>query len=261
MKEELEEKLPTQKEVRQQLKKDNRESVGVFLTIIAIAILISLGLMTWKGIIETAPPRTVLTIENTSETDSVLTYLTLGDNEQFITDVNGIFGITDTGLQGSFYLKKDSVYTYEYSGKGLSGNISFGTPPLNCPTKSFPTGNNLYEVTINNFGSVTDAQETIDISNVAGCNALGSFNMTNGGSWIANGDTITSFYNNPIYMNVGLYGVFPFKCDVCVASASPPVCSDTLKSSPPQVSHICNISRDAHKSGGVISLKFKGYTK
>lgn len=162
--------------------------------------------------------RTTLEIENASIEDSVLTYLTLGADTNFITNVNGIFGISDSGLQGSFWMHKDSVYVYDYSGKGLSGNFSFNTPPLNCPTTAFPTGNNLFEVTLNNAGTVSKAQETVDISCVAGINALGKYELTGGGDWIAGGNSVNSFANAEIYQNVDSVGVFPFGCDDCTKS-------------------------------------------
>jgi hypothetical protein len=206
-------------------------------------------------------PRTTLYIANTSGEDSVLTYLTLGADTSFITDVNGIFGISASGLQGSFYLLKDTVYVYNYQGKGLSGNISFGTPPLNCPDSAWITGNNLFEVTINNAGTVSDAQETIDISNVAGSNAFGSYTLSGGGEWIANSAHINILYfkNDSMYQNVGNIGVFPFKCDDCTLSANPPVCNDILPASKPQTEKICNVSRNAKYSGGSVKIEFLGW--
>ena len=205
--------------------------------------------------------RTTLEILNTSEHDSVLTYLTIGSDTNFVTDVNGIFGINDSGLQGSFWLVKDSLYTYEFNNKGLSGNFSFDTVPLNCPAGTFKTGTNLFEVTINNYGTVSKAQETIDISNVAGVNAMCRYSMVGGGTWIAGGDSVSSFGNSSIYNNVDSVGVFPFGCDNCTSSVKPPKCIDTLKISKPQPRHICNVSRNSKESGGTIRLSFMGFTQ
>lgn len=204
---------------------------------------------------------TVLIIHNSSSQDSVLTYLTLGADTNFITNVKGIFGIADSGLQGSFYMRKDSTYTYKYDKKGLSGNICFGTTPINCPDSIWKTGVNLFEFTINNEGTITDAQETIDISNVAGENALGKFLMKGGNSWIADGTPVDSFYNNKLYSNLGQIGVYPFKCDACTGSVNPPVCTDTLKAEQPQVKPTCNVSRKAVNPSGNVTINFMGWSK
>ena len=205
--------------------------------------------------------RTIIEITNESCQDSVLTYLTLGADTNFITNVNGVFGIKDSGLQGSFWMHKDSVYTYEYDSKGISGNITFDTVPLNCPAGTFTTGTNLFELTINNDGTVKDAQESIDISNVSGCNSLGKFSMSGGGSWVSGGNDITSFYNSKLYDNYNKSGVFPFKCTQCTSVSGYQPCLDSLKSPKPQPHHICNVSRDAKLSGGKVRLTFLGFTE
>jgi hypothetical protein len=201
-----------------------------------------------------------LKISNQSGKDSVLTYLTLGSDANFITDVHGIFGIKDTGLQGSFYLLKDSVYTYTYAAKGISGNISFGSPPINCKTDQWPNGVNLFEVTLNNAGTVSKAQETFDISNVAGANAIAEISGADGGAWIVNGDTVKTIQNKEIYHNKGNYGVFPVGCDICTASKSPPKCKNPLEKAKPQSEHICNVSRNAKEAGGTVEIIFKGWS-
>jgi len=204
--------------------------------------------------------RTTLTVLN-QYSDSVLTYLTLGADTNYVTDVNGIFGIKDSGLQGSFYMKKDSMYTYVFNGKGISGNISFGTAPLNCPDGTWKTGVNLYEFTLNVDTLIADNQETFDISNVAGVNAIGNIYTIGGGAWIAGGTTVSVISNSYIYDNSGNYGVFPFGCDVCTASQNPPKCADTLKIATPQTKPICNVSRNAKASGGSVNITFVSWAK
>ena len=114
----------------------------------------------------------VLVINETK--DTVCAYLTLGSDTNYITDVNGIFGITLSGLQGFFFLAPNDTVSYKSPvGKGFSGNITFGTPPINCPdTLDFPYGINIFECSLNNgFASVPNAQETIDISFFSGVNS------------------------------------------------------------------------------------------
>ena len=236
-------------------------TTNYFMHAIAAAA-IALGLLYVAGTFDSRETEsTTLYMINNSDEDSVLVYLTLGADTNFITDVKGIFGIEDEGLQGSFWLHKDSVYTYTYKGKGLSGNFSFGTPPLNCFTDEWKTGVNLFEVTINNAGTVSKAQETVDISNVAGVNAIVTYKLSGGGDWLANGEKVDSFYNESLYKNYGLKGVFPFKCDDCTKSSAPPKCLDSKKTAKPQKNHTCNVSRNAYYAGGSVTITFKGYTK
>lgn len=202
--------------------------------------------------------RTTLEIVNNSDYDSVLVWLTLGADTNYITDVNGIFGINQRGLKGSFWLKKDSVYTYKYSDKPISGNICFDTIPLNCPSGSYTRGTNLFEFTLNNYGIVKDGQETIDISNVAGVNTLGEFKMTGGGKWYAGNDNVDSFSNSYMYRNVGRYGVFPYMCDDCTESSNPPNCNSKYPKSKPQNNSICVVSRSSKQAGGTVLIRYLG---
>ena len=84
-------------------------------------------------------------------TDSVVVYLTLGADTNYVTNVNGIYGITTTGLQGFFILAPHDTVSYTSQPKGFSGNLSFNTPPLNCSTKQIPTGINIFEFALNFF--------------------------------------------------------------------------------------------------------------
>jgi hypothetical protein len=232
-----------------------------FLILVILSILLSFTLsLTTFNTDKQEIFRTTLEITNESSKDSVLTYLTLGADTNFVTDVNGIFGSSGSGLMGYFWMVKDSVYTYDYTDKGISGNISFGTSPLNCLSANFPTGVNLFEFTLNNEGINDKAQETIDISNVAGVNALGKFNVTDT-NWIANGKKVTGFYNDTLYGNLGLVGVYPFKCDTCTGSKKPPTCLNSTKTATPQLYPTCNVSRSAKLSGGIVRITFLGFTK
>jgi len=240
--------------------KRNIFKVKLFLTITFLVIsyffLVNYALDITK---DYSLERTELTLKNSSKTDSVLTYLTIGDDNNFITDVYGVFGIKQHGLQGYFYAKKDSLYTYKFDKKGISGNISFGTPPLNCPTEKWKNGVNLYEITLNNFGTVSKAQETSDISCVGGVNALGKIKFSDP-NWIAGGKRVDSASNLAINNNFSRVGVYPYLCSGCISISNPPNCTKKLNPSTPQKNHICNMSRNASKSGGTVSIEFLGYT-
>jgi hypothetical protein len=201
----------------------------------------------------------VLVINETK--DTVCAYLTLGSDTNYVTNVNGIFGITLSGLQGFFFLAPNDTVSYKSPvGKGFSGNITFGTPPINCPdTLEFPYGINIFECSLNNgFASVPNAQETIDISCVSGVNSKIACSVSDS-NWNA-GDTVgvMAFENSYIYDNVGRIGVYPFGCDTCTGSKAPPVCVPARKYSQPQSKSICNVQRDATKKGGKVIVKYKG---
>lgn len=198
--------------------------------------------------------------------DTIITFLTLGSDTNYVTNVKGIFGILDSGLQGSFLLLPfDTVSFTSPNGKGFGGNISFGTPPMNCPpSTSFPEGINIFEFSLNNnFPSIQDAQETIDISCVSGVNSKIKCKIDSLGGWNAgNGiDSFPYFENTFLYDNVGRIGVYPVGCDSCSKSYEPPICDNPLKPSQPQSANICNIQRDASKNGGKVYVIFRGYLK
>ena len=86
-------------------------------------------------------------------------------------------------LQGWFLLANGATKAYvPPPGQGISGNFAFGSPPLNCPTDEFRNGINLAEFILNNSFQGFGAQETIDVSCVAGANALIAFAMSGGAS-------------------------------------------------------------------------------
>ncbi|MEI6079473.1 MAG: hypothetical protein WCQ53_02385 [bacterium] len=206
--------------------------------------------------------QTSLKVKNSS-TSAVDVWLTLGQVDGFVTDVNGIFGITTSGLQGKFTLQVGSELTYTPT-KGISGNLSFGTPPINCPTSTFTNGVNIFEFCLNNKAQAGTPQETIDISAVAGVNSNLKCTLSGGGAWNAGSahTGITTFENAALNSNTGLIGVFPSGADNCTSSDAPPVCvAPDLPHQPyetPQSEPICNIQRDATSAGGTVQIEFIG---
>jgi hypothetical protein len=217
--------------------------------------------------------QTALQLSN--DTDKpVEVFLTLGKTAGCVTNIADIPFVTNTisnnSLQGSFTLQAkgsegDSINYTPPAGMGINGNFAFGTPPLNCPTGAFPNGINLAEFILNNGFQGAGAQETIDISAVAGVNAFIRFSLTGGGTWNAGATqpTVTEFENKAIGDNVGQVGVYPYGCDNCTASANPPVCATPPTNAPnplvPQKEPICNVQRDASSSGGTVAVTFKGF--
>jgi hypothetical protein len=204
--------------------------------------------------------QTILKVTNSSSS-AVTVWLTLGNVDGFVTDVNGIFGITDSGLQGSFTLNAGQELEYTPD-KGISGNLSFGTAPINCPTTEFANGVNIFEFCLNNDAQAGSPQETIDISAVAGVHSLLKATLSGGGAWNAGTahEGITTFENAVLYSNTGLVGVFPYGCDNCTSSDAPPSCPGHPAYETPQSEPICNVQRDAVNHGGTVAVEFTGFT-
>lgn len=233
-------------------------------------VLIIIGLVTYfgfekfekKSCCETSGVNgnTEVCVVNSTK-DTVIVYLTLGSDTNYVTNVNGVFGITEIGLQGYFILSPNDTISYKSPcNKGFNGNLSFGTAPNNCPdTTLYPNGMNIFEFALNNnFNGIPNAQETIDISCVSGVNCKIGCNFSQN-NWNA-GDTVgfTSIENSYLYDNVGRIGVFPFGCDSCTVIKNPPVCPNHKKFSQPQSKNICNVQRNATLKGGKLYVIYGG---
>jgi hypothetical protein len=154
-------------------------------------------------------------------------------------------------------LQPNETRKYRSPKFAISGNLAFGTPPLNCATKQYPKGINLFEFCLNNdFGKYS--QETIDISCVSGVNACIAVNVSDNNWW---SDTITTaFSNDTLYANTNRIGVFPYGCDVCTGSSKPPVCPGHLPYEKGSKDARCQVQRPAVDKGGVVNVFFKGFT-
>ena len=194
--------------------------------------------------------------------DDVKVWITLGTTPGCLVNVSKIPFITDstTSLSGYFTLKAhDSTVAYAPLDQGINGNVSFYTPPLNCPNDIFPNGVNLFEFIINNSFQTVYAQETIDISCVSGVNSKIEASLSGGSKWSASAQhpDVKHIYNGGIDGNKGLVGVYPYGCDTCTGAKSPPSCITV--SSDKQSSNICNVQRFAKDAGGgIIRIIYKG---
>jgi len=232
----------------------------LLITIFALG-LITLGiiLLFCNGKVKPVAPstNTEFQIVNTTQ-DSVYVYLTLSgypaaDSTKFVQDVNGIFGCTQTGLNGMFWLYANDTVSYT-SVKGFSGNISFGVAPMNCPTEAWPTGMNLFEFNLN------EPQESIDISCMAGVNCILICDLIGGPAWPA-----SNLFPNPRVLkndtmgaNTDRVGVYPYGCTNCTNTQGKQSCQ--TPSETPNTSPICNPTRAAGERGGLVRVKFDGYT-
>jgi hypothetical protein len=212
--------------------------------------------------------QTTLKITNRSGAD-VKVYLTLGAVAGCVQDVSAIPLVTNpvNRLQGWFSLSNGATQAYTPpQPQGISGNFAFGSPPLNCPTAEYRNGINLAEFMLNNSFQGPGAQETIDISCVAGANARIRFEMTGAGTWNAGPSQprVADFANKPLGQNTGLVGVYPCGCDNCTSRNNPPQPSCPKSPAPPayeecQAEPICNVQRDAAGSGGSVEVIFDGF--
>lgn len=211
--------------------------------------------------------KTTLILSNETE-DSVQVWITLGlGDNHYIQNLMGVFGIKEKVSQASIWLAPKQSISYTSKTRGISGNISFGTPPINCADSLYPNGINLFEFSLNNYLRPSDStqQETIDISCVSGVNSIIKCeligieeNKWNAGVTEPN---VKSFKNDSLYLNTGLVGVFPYGCDDCDSIANPPFCEGHKPYAVPQSQKICNVQRNARKSGGAVKVIFMGCAK
>ena len=246
-------------ETNTQNKNAHSMKAGGAIIIAVILVVIGIWFITKKKDVPVIIPTdiTKLTLVNSSK-DSVLAFLILSgyptpDSAIYVQNVNGIFGCTQTGLVGSFYIgAKDSV-SYS-STKWFSGNIGFGTAPMNCTTTAWPTGANPFEFNINN------GQESIDISAMGGVNCLLSVDLIGGPDWQATPTypNVRYFYNDSMWKNSGLIGVYPYGCTNCTNAEGKQSCQTPNET--PNTIPLCTPTRSANVHGGEIRVKFLGYT-
>lgn len=211
---------------------------------------------------------TRITLTNKTDED-VLVFLTLGSTPGCLADISKVpwvQTVINSG-QGSFILpKKKAVKAFAPEKMGFNGNFSFKSTPQNCPLPLFPNGVNLFEFIINNAFQGDKAQETVNISCVAGVNArIGAMFAQimddlktlpwNAGPLHPN---IGFIENGPIGTNTGRVGVFPVGCDDCTASVSPPSCPNPPTYETPQSEAICTVQRNAAGSGGLVIVEYHG---
>lgn len=206
---------------------------------------------------------TFLKIYNRSDS-AVKVFITLGTTPGCMDSVINIPFVTDTvpgqrGLQGYFVLQpKDSTIAYAPDTMGFNGVISFNYAPDNCPSPNYPNGINQFEFILNNSFQGRNAQETIDISCVHGANCVIRTDVEGMHTWNA-GPTIPevqSFANSLDKNRTGIAGVYPYGCDTCTGSKTPPSCIKLPQ--PAQKASICNVQRNALLSGGIVKVMYFG---
>jgi hypothetical protein len=201
---------------------------------------------------------TKFTLWNSTK-DSVKVFITLNgytdsiDIKEHVQSVDGIFGCTQSGLVGSFYIGANDTMSY-VSHKWLAGNMTFNAQPVNCRSVDLPNGINLFEYNLNNN------QESIDISAVTGVNCIIDVKLNGGPNWMATPafPDVRHFMNDTMWHNTNKLGVFPYGCTNCINDQGKQACQTPSEKG--DSTHICNPTRAAGVHGGEVFVTFLGYT-
>jgi hypothetical protein len=231
-----------------------KKYIFLFLVIISVFSLISYVAKKEKNIDNTTS-NTGFEIVNTTK-DSVIMYLTINapTDSTWVQNVDGIFGINSSQLQGSVWVQPNDTLKYTPT-LSFSGNVSFGTPPQNCPTKQFVNGVNLFEWSVN---IPKGSNEGLDLSCMAGVNCIMKIDLIGGADWIANGKSVRVIKNKKMWHNTGIYGVFPYGCTNCTNTEGKQSCQKPNEK--PNTEKICTPTRNTNEKGGKIRISFLGYT-
>ena len=216
------------------------------ILLLLFAVLIYCAFYILKPIQKPQEANTGFEVTNTTK-DSVLMYLTINypKDSSYVQSVNEIFGIKSTELQGSVWIKPKDTLRYTPKLK-FSGNISFGSPPINCPSDDWINGVNIVEWSVN---VPKGSNECLDISCVSGVNSIIKIDLLSGANWLANGKIIKTTQNNKMWNNTGIYGVFPYGCTNCINTDGKQPCQTPSEATNKQ--KICTLTRDKDKKGGV----------
>jgi hypothetical protein len=200
---------------------------------------------------------TSIEVKNTSSEDSILVYLTL----QAPNSVVGLFGIKPKDTVGScskgtFYAKQNTSYFLKVTKPVLGAVLSFNGNNLPCQTSQplgYKTGINIFEFSINT------PYEVFDISCEDGVNSILKATVSSKGWQTGEGDYVKPFRTAtnkfPLEKNIGIRGVFPYRCTDCVdlGSAVPQNCFNLKDTCNGQ--RICQVAR-TNKNGGCITILY-----
>ncbi len=233
--------------------------VKIILFIVITAFIINYFNKNLKPAKTDQAPRTLLKIYNGS-CDTVFGYITLGATPGCLQNVVAIPFINDSitgqrGLQGYFkLLPNDSTIAWAPDSLGYNGVISFNYPPNNCPAPTYTNGINQFEFIVNNAYQGTNAQESINISCVHGVNCVIRVNAVTTNPFNAGPtfNNVQSFANTLDRSQTNIAGVYPYGCDTCTGSKSPPNCIPLPQ--PKCTNSTCQVQRNAAQNGGIIKI-------
>lgn len=221
---------------------------------------------------QSSPSYTDVIIKNSSNIDSVQVFVTLQSTESIV----GKFGMDSTNFnpnsknpngtpvscKGVFWAKKGIEYHLGDTTVLYGAVISFGADNYACDaaiSHGWQYGVNIFEFTIN---TPSNGNESTDLSCLDGLNSFLKLTVSDTLNWIAGGKTFKNPAETrfPLSANCGIVGVYPYHCDVCIDTLTPPhpVCFPFEGCSKNPVNN-CQLDR-ATVRGGNITCEFLGFT-
>jgi len=222
------------------------------------------------------PNYTDVIIKNSSNLDSVQVFITLQSQESIV----GKFGMDSTNFnpnsmnpdgslvkcKGVFWAKKDVEYHLGDTLALYGAVVSFGADNYGCEAAIYYGwiyGINIFEFTVN---TPSTGNESTDLSCLDGLNSFLKLTVSDTTNWIAGGNVFVGSTENkfPLLANCGIVGVYPYHCDVCIDTLTPPhpVCFPWVNpdsSCTDNPVNNCQLDR-ATVRGGNIMCEFLGFT-
>ena len=220
----------------------------------------------------TSTTATDVVIKNSSELDSIQVFVTLQSQESIV----GKFGMDSTNFnpnsknpdgtpvkcKGIFWAKKGIEYHLGDTSTVYGAVVSFGADNYGCEAaiqNGWQYGINIFEFTIN---TPSNGNESTDLSCLDGLNSFLKLTVSDTLNWIAGGNVFKNPTQNtwPLENNCGIIGVYPYHCDVCIDTLTPPhpVCFPFKECSKNSVNN-CQLDR-ATVRGGKVTCEFLGFT-
>ena len=248
-----------------------KKLIFTLFTLISLSVLFSCQNTTPK-----CPPTTSqytdVIIKNSSKLDSVQVFVTLQSTESIV----GKFGMDSTNFnpnsknpdgspvtcKGVFWAYKGIEYHLGDTATLYGAVVSFGADNYACDaaiSHGWDYGINIFEFTVN---TPSTGNESTDLSCLDGLNVYMMLTVSDTVNWIAGGKTFKNpaMVNYPLSANCNIPGVYPYHCDVCIDTLSPPkpVCFPFEGCSSNPVNN-CQLDR-ATVRGGNIKCEFLGFT-
>ena len=215
---------------------------------------------------------TDVVIINKSKHDSIQVFVTLQSTETIV----GKFGMDSSNFnpnsllpngkpvpyKGVFWAYKNIEYHLGDSAALYGAVVSFGADNYGCQaaiSHGWDYGVNIFEFTVN---TPTNANESTDLSCLDGLNSIMRLTVSDTVNWIAGGKVFKGEAVNkyPLADNCNIPGIYPYHCDVCIDSLTPPepACFPLTNCSKNSVNN-CQLDR-ASVRGGKITCEFYGFT-
>jgi hypothetical protein len=248
---------------------------NLILSFLTASLLVACQTTNKKSCCSTSSATDVI-IKNSSELDSVQVFVTLQSQETIV----GKFGMDSTNFnpnaknpdgtpvkcKGVFWAKKGIEYHLGDTATLYGAVVSFGADNYGCEAaieNGWESGINIFEFTVN---TSSKGNESTDLSCLDGLNSYLKLTVSDTLNWISGGEVFKNPAKNkfPLQDNCGIPGVYPYHCDVCIDTLTPPhpVCfiwDNPSKSCSDNPVNNCQLDR-ATVRGGNITCEFLGFT-